>query len=253
MVWKGGRDDIHMPPPHDLTGQSVTAHVPRSVEAMPLMNITNAAQLLFKQHPVNVRRETEGKHAANSIWLWGQGRRPQMPTLQDKFNLTGAVISAVDLIKGIGIYAGLDVINVPGATGYLDTNYKGKAEAALEALQSRDFVYLHVEAPDEAAHGGSLTDKIEAIERFDKDVVGTVMAGIENLGEYRVLLLPDHPTPVAKMTHTKDPVPFVLAGSGVERPAIVADEYSEAAAKRSGLFVSPGHRLMDLLVNDRPL
>ena len=253
MVWKGGRDDIHMPPPHDLTGQSVTAHVPRSVEAMPLMNITNAAQLLFKQHPVNVKRETEGKHAANSIWLWGQGRRPQMPTLQDKFNLNGAVISAVDLIKGIGIYAGLDVIHVPGATGYLDTNYKGKAEAALEALQSRDFVYLHVEAPDEAAHGGSLTDKIEAIERFDKDVVGTVMASIESLGEYRVLLLPDHPTPVAKMTHTKDPVPFVLAGSNVERPAISADEYSEAAAKRSGLFVSPGHQLMDLLVNDRPL
>jgi len=251
MVWKGGRDDIHVPPPHDLTGRSVTEYVPRSAESMPLMNITNAAQLLFKQHPVNVRRETEGKPAANSIWLWGQGRRPQMPTLQDKFNLSGAVISAVDLIKGIGIYAGLDVIDVPGATGYLDTNYKGKAEAALEALQSRDFVYLHVEAPDEAAHGGSLTDKIEAIERFDKDVVGTVMADIDSFGDYRVLLMPDHPTPVAKMTHTKDPVPFVLAGTGVETPIAAAEEYSESAAKQSGLLVTPGHRIMDFLVKGR--
>ena len=253
MVWRGGRDDIHVPPPHDLTGQSVTEYVPRSVEAMPLMNITNAAQLLFKQHPVNVRRETEGKHAANSIWLWGQGRRPKMPTLQDKFKLSGAVISAVDLIKGIGIYAGLDVIDVPGATGYLDTNYKGKGEAALEALKSRDFVYLHVEAPDEAAHAGSLTDKIEAIERFDKDVVGTVMAGIESLGAYRVLLLPDHPTPVAKMTHTKDPVPFVLAGAGVDTAVVPAEEYSEVAAKKSGLVVNPGHHLINLLINGKPL
>jgi 2,3-bisphosphoglycerate-independent phosphoglycerate mutase len=235
MVWKGGRDDINVPPPHDLTGQSVTEYVPRSAEAMPLMNITNAAQLLLKQHPVNVRREKEGQNVANSIWLWGQGRRPSMPTLRDKFNLSGAVISAVDLIKGIGIYAGLDVINVPGATGYLDTNYK------------------HVEAPDEAAHSGSLEDKIEAIERFDADVVGTVMAGIGSLGDYRVLLLPDHPTPVAKMTHTKDPVPFVLAGSGVKTPDVAADEYSEAAAKKSGILVNPGHQVMSLLINGKSL
>jgi len=174
-----------------------------------------------------------------------------MPTLQDKFNLTGAVISAVDLIKGIGIFAGLDVIDVPGATGYLDTNYLGKAEAALEALKTRDYVYLHVEAPDEAAHSGSLTDKIEAIECFDKDVVGTVMAGIDSFGDYRVLLLPDHPTPVEKMTHTKDPVPFVLCGSGKEfapdNNAVAG--YSEAVAKESGLLIDPGHKIMNLLVN----
>jgi 2,3-bisphosphoglycerate-independent phosphoglycerate mutase len=173
-----------------------------------------------------------------------------MPTLQEKFKLNGAVISAVDLIKGIGIYAGLDVIDVPGATGYLDTNYLGKAEAALEALQTRDFVYLHVEAPDEAGHSGNLTDKIEAIERFDEDVVGTVMNGIDALGEYRVLLLPDHPTPVVKMTHTKDPVPFVLADSGNEFTSEKsATEYSESAAKASGVVVAPGHQLMEILVN----
>ena len=252
MVWRGGRDDFNMPPPHDLTGQSIRSHVLRSEEVMPLMQITNAAQLLFRRHPVNLKRENEGKLAANSIWLWGQGRRPQMPTLKDKFHLSGAVISAVDLIKGIGIYAGLDVINVPGATGYLDTNYLGKAEAALEALKTRDFVYLHVEAPDEAAHGGSLTDKIEAIERFDKDVVGTVMNGLRALGDYRVLLLPDHPTPVAKMTHTKDPVPFVLAGSGSEFSAKHYEtEYSESAARASGLVVAPGHRMMEILVSGK--
>jgi 2,3-bisphosphoglycerate-independent phosphoglycerate mutase len=252
MVWRGGRDDLKVAPPHDLTGQSINSHVPRSAEAMPLMQITSAAQLLFKHHPVNLRREKADKLPANSIWLWGQGRRPKMPTLQEKFNLNGAVISAVDLIKGIGIYAGLDVINVPGATGYLDTNYRGKAEAALDALQTRDFVYLHVEAPDEAAHGGKLSDKIEAIERFDKDVVGTVMAGLPALGDYRVLLLPDHPTPVAKMTHTKDPVPFVLAGSGGEFVAKnAAVEYSESAAKAAGVVIDPGYLVMEALIKGR--
>jgi 2,3-bisphosphoglycerate-independent phosphoglycerate mutase len=250
MVWRGGRDDFNVPPPHDLSGQSIRDHILRSEEAMPLMQITSAAQLLFKHHSINVKRENQGKNPANSIWLWGQGRRPQMPTLQDKFNLSGAVISAVDLIKGIGIYAGLDIIDVPGATGYLDTNYLGKAEAALRALETRDFVYLHVEAPDEAAHGGSLTDKIEAIERFDKEVVGTVMNRIGGLGEYRVLLLPDHPTPVEKMTHTKDPVPFVLAGSGREFASKDSvTEYSESAARASGLVVDPGHLMMEALVN----
>ena len=248
MVWRGGRDDIHVPPPHDLTGKSITGHVPRSAEAMPLMQITNAAQLLLKDHPVNLAREKQGKHPANSIWLWGQGKRPQMPTLQEKFKISGAVISAVDLIKGIGVYAGLDIINVPGATGYLDTNYLGKAEAALEALLNKDFVYLHVEAPDEAAHGGSLTDKIEAIERFDRDVVGTVMNGIGSLGDYRVLLLPDHPTPVEKMTHTKDPVPFVLAGTGISPDSANAQEYSEAAARATGVHIDPGHQVMSCLV-----
>ncbi|NOR49443.1 MAG: cofactor-independent phosphoglycerate mutase [Desulfuromonadales bacterium] len=252
MVWRGGQDDLNVLPPHDLTGKSILDHVPRSEKSMPLMQIVNAAQLLFKRHPVNLKREKEGKPPANSIWLWGQGRRPQMPTLQEKFNLSGAVISAVDLIKGIGIYAGLDVINVQGATGYLDTNYRGKAEAALEALETRDFVYLHVEAPDEAAHGGSLSDKIEAIERFDEDVVGTVMNGIDALGDYRVLLLPDHPTPVVKMTHTKDPVPFVLSGSGSEFSSQkAATEYSEAAAQESGLVVDPGYQMMEILVSGK--
>ncbi len=248
MVWRGGRHGFKVPPPHDLTNKSVIGHLPRSAEAMPLMQITSASQLIFKQHPVNRKRERNGQLPANSIWLWGEGKRPQMPTLTERFNLTGAVISAVDLIKGIGIYAGLDVINVPGATGYLDTNYLGKAQYSLEALRTRDFVYLHVEAPDEAAHSGSLEDKIEAIERFDRDVVGTVMAGIGELGDHRILLLPDHPTPVAKMTHTSDPVPFVIYGSQGEYPANGASGYCETNAKASGVLVDPGHELMERLV-----
>lgn len=248
MVWRNGRDGFDFAPPHDLTNQSVREHLPRGGDAEPLAQIINSAQMLFRNHPVNQAREAAGRLPANSIWLWGQGRRPQMPTFGDKFGLSGAVISAVDLIKGIGIYAGLDVIEVPGATGYLDTNYRGKAEAALEALRTRDLVYLHVEAPDEAAHSGHLQDKIEAIERFDAEVVGTVLDGLPALGEYRVLLLPDHPTPVEKMTHTRDPVPFVLFGSGAEFPANGAGDYSENSARTSGLRIEPGHLLMDILV-----
>jgi len=252
MVWRGGRDDFKFTPPHDLTNQSIRDHLLRSAAAEPLMQITNGAQLLFKTHPVNRKRELAGKMPANSIWLWGQGRRPQMPTLQEKYGLTGAVISAVDLIKGIGIYAGLEVINVPGATGYIDTNYKGKAEAALAALQHHDYVYVHVEAPDEAAHAGNLQDKLQAIEDFDREVVGTVMARAAELGDYRILVLPDHPTPVAKMTHTKDMVPFILYGSGGEfAPCGVVDGYHEPAAASTGVKVAPGHLLMQTLVQGR--
>lgn len=249
MVWRNGREDFSLVPPHDLTNQSVRHHLPRSTETAELMQITNSAQMLFKNHPVNLRRHAAGQLEANSIWLWGQGKRPRMATFQERYGLSGAVISAVDLIKGIGVYAGLRVIDVPGATGYLDTNYVGKAEAALAALREVDFVYLHVEAPDEAAHGGLLDDKLTAIERFDELVVGTVVAGLEELGPCRLLVLPDHPTPVQRMTHTKDPVPFILYGSGGEFPPVGSvTAYSERAARSTGVTVAPGCQLLDKLV-----
>lgn len=252
MVWRGGRDDFRLAPPHDLTGQSLRSHMPRSREAEPLMQVTTSSQLLFKNHPVNLRRATEGRPPANSIWLWGQGKRPRMQTLRELYGLSGAVISAVDLIKGIGIYAGLQVINVPGATGYLDTNYRGKAQAALEALRDVDLVYVHVEAPDEAAHGGHLDDKLEAIERFDADVVGTILAGLDELGDSRLLVLPDHPTPVRRMTHTKDAVPFILKGSSGEFPPRGSvSGYSEANARSTGLLVAPGHLMLQHLISGR--
>lgn len=249
MVWRGGRDQFHLTPPHDLTGQSIRDHVPRSTAANPMVQIFNSSQMLFNRHPVNQKRIAEGKLPANSIWLWGQGRRPQMPTLQEQYGLTGAVISAVDLIKGIGIYAGLEVINVPGATGYVDTNYLGKAEAALEALEKLDFVYVHVEAPDEAGHAGNLDDKIMAIEKFDQDVVGTIRRGIAKFGEYRIAVLPDHPTPLRLMTHTRDAVPFILYGSGGEfAPVGTPARYSEKEARATGVILDPGHLLMKSLV-----
>lgn len=249
MVWRGGRDQFNLTPPHDLSGKSIRNHVPRSAEAEPIVQITNSAQMLFNRHPVNQKRVAAGKLPANSIWLWGQGRRPQMPTLVARYGLRGAVISAVDLIKGIGVYAGLEVIEVPGATGYIDTNYLGKAEAALAALERLDFVYVHVEAPDEAAHAGNLDDKIQAIEQFDRQVVGTVRDGIGRLGEHRIAVLPDHPTPVQLMTHTRDAVPFILYGStGEFEPRGEVAGYTEKQARATGVRLDPGHLLMRALV-----
>jgi 2,3-bisphosphoglycerate-independent phosphoglycerate mutase len=250
LVWKNGGDRLRLTPPHDLTGQSIENYLPQGEGAEKLIYLMNSAQLLLNNHPVNIRRKTEGQPEANSIWLWGQGRAPRMETLKEKFGISGAVISAVDLIKGIGIYAGLDVIEVPGATGYIDTNYRGKAQAALEALKTRDFVYLHVEAPDEAAHAGNLDDKIRAIESFDEEVVGTVIDHLPDLGDFRVLVLPDHPTPVRKMTHSSGPVPFILFGSRGEFPPAEGNisGYDEASAASTGILIHPGHLLMHNLI-----
>jgi len=246
MVWKNGKDKLKFVPPHDISDQDVGDHLPQGDGADELISLMTSSQMLFCQHPVNVKREKERKLPATSIWLWGHGRAPMMETMQQRFGVNGgAVISAVDLIKGIGVYAGLDVINVPGATGYIDTNYRGKAEAALEALKTRDFVYLHVEAPDEAAHSGNLEDKLSAIESFDKEVVGVVLAGLPAFKDYRVMVLPDHPTPVARKTHTSDPVPFALYGSNGEFKAETSVAcYSEQEAKASGIVFNPGYTLM---------
>ncbi|MFO7576198.1 MAG: cofactor-independent phosphoglycerate mutase [Pelovirga sp.] len=246
MVWKNGKDRLKFTPPHDISAQSIEDHLPQGEGAAVLHDLMNSAQMLLLDHPVNNRRTAQKQLPANSIWLWGHGRKPRMETYQQRYGLTGAVISAVDLIRGIGVNAGLDIINVPGATGYIDTNYRGKAEYAIEALKTRDFVYLHVEAPDEAAHGGMLKEKIEAIENFDRLVVGTICNNLDQIGDCRILVTPDHPTPVAKRTHTRDPVPFVMYDSRRDYPSTV-QAYSEAEARRTGLTVA-GHRLLDLLL-----
>lgn len=252
LVWKGGKDRMQCTPPHDITNQGIENYLPEGDGAQELINLITSSQLLLKRHPVNLAREKRGDLPANSIWLWGQGRAPHMETMEARFGLRGAVISAVDLIKGIGVCAGLDIINVPGATGYIDTNYLGKAEAALEALKTRDFVYLHVEAPDEASHSGSLTNKMKAIEDFDKLVVGTIMDGMAALGPHRVLVLPDHPTPVAKMTHTSDPVPYLLYDSAGDFPPLrPADGYSESMASASGIRITPGFKLFARMLNGK--
>lgn len=240
LVWKGGNDRIKTIPPHDITGKSIFPYLPSGEGEDKLIELMKASQAILRDNPVNP--------AANSIWLWGQGKAPSMQTYKEKFGLTGSVISAVDLMKGIGIYAGLDVIDVPGATGWIDTNYKGKAEYALKSLEIKDFVYVHVEAPDEAAHNGKLKEKIKAIEDFDELVVGTVLKGINKLGDCRLLLLPDHPTPISLKTHTKDPVPFVFYDSKNAGNSGVKG-YDEDSAKGTGLFLEDGFKLMEMMVS----
>lgn len=246
MVWRGGKDGMRTTPPHDISGKSIIDSLPRGDGAETLNNIMNHAQMVLHSHPINVKRTEQGHSPANSVWLWGHGKTPRIDTYREKFGLTGAVISAVDLIKGIGICAGLDIINVEGATGYIDTNYLGKGVAALAALENHDFVYVHVEAPDEASHAGNMRHKLQAIEDFDRQVVGTVLEGIKKFGEYVVLCMPDHPTPVKLMTHTSDPVPFVIYRSGSE-VGNGAASYDEFQAKSTGLVLD-GHSLLPQLI-----
>ena len=226
-------------PPHDISGQPVEEHLPRGQDSQLLVSLMEAARPVLERHPVNRRRKAAGKRPANAIWLWGQGPAPDMPSFAEKYGLCGAMISAVDLLKGIGRYAGMEVIDVPGATGNIDTNYQGKVDAALQALQSRDFVYLHIEAPDEAGHEGETDLKVRAIELFDEKVVGPVLQGLEKSGaDWRVLLMPDHATPIAIKTHSSDPVPFTIAGSGIQPDSL--DRFDEAAAK-AGIRAGAGH------------
>lgn len=246
LVWDQGDAGWKTYPPHDLTGQEVSRLFVHDGPAAPLWELIKASWRVLQTHDLNLRRRVEGKKPATSIWLWGQGKPPQLPTLKERFGLSGAVISAVDLIRGIGLYAGLTPIRVPGATGYLDTNYEGKVNAALEALKDKDFVFIHVEAPDEAGHKGELTLKIQAIEDFDKRVVGPLMEGLKKVGEHRVLVMCDHLTPIAVKTHTPEPVPFVLYDS-----RIMGDcdwPYSESAARSSGLLLEQGAALLPRLL-----
>lgn len=247
LVWKGKGDKIKTTPPHDITEQEIGEYLPTGEGAQALIKLMTDTQIFLHEHPINRARIEEGKRAANATWPWGQGRAPHMPSFAERFGLNGGVISAVDLIKGIGICAGLRAIAVPGATGYLDTNYQGKAEYALQALEQGDFVYLHVEAPDEASHNGDLEAKIAAIEDFDKKVVGTILKGMEDKGDYRIMVLPDHPTPLEIRTHADDPVPFVIYDSTQKRPS-GAGGFNEQEASKSGMVIKEGHTLMERLV-----
>jgi 2,3-bisphosphoglycerate-independent phosphoglycerate mutase len=247
LVWRNGKEGMKTTPPHDITGKCIDKYLPKGEGGEQLVRIMTETRELLVNHPVYKKRTESKKLPANSIWLWGQGKAPKMQTYRERFGLSGAVISAVDLIRGIGVYAGLDVIKVPGATGYVDTNYQGKAEAALDALEKVDFVYLHVEAPDESSHSGILEYKIRAIEDFDAKIVGPILDGIGRFGDYRIMCVSDHPTPLRIKTHTSEPVPFVIYSGedGEEADLKGFDEYS---AKDAGLFVNEGFRLMEMMM-----
>lgn len=238
LVAQGKFDGLQTTPPHDIIGELVDRYLPEGEGAEVLWDLMEASEAIFEDADVNRRRRAQGELPVTGIWPWGQGRSPRLPPLE----VEGGVISAVDLIRGIGVLTGLRVVPVPGITGYLDTNYEGKASYALEALRESDLVYLHVEAPDEAGHAGSIEDKIRAIEDFDRKVVGPVWEGIKRMGG-KLLVLADHRTPIPVRTHTSEPVPFVIWPGDLPLQA-----FSEKAAE-DGLWVEEGHRLMEMLYN----
>jgi 2,3-bisphosphoglycerate-independent phosphoglycerate mutase len=245
LVWHKGDESVETIPPHDWTGKDVSRYLNSNGKKAPLLRIMKRAETILRDNPLN-------KSGANYIWLWGQGKAPCMPKFWEKYHKNGAVISAVDLMKGIGVYAGLEVVNVPGATGYLDTNYKGKAEYALNALKEKDIVYVHVEAPDEASHGGRIEDKIEAIEKFDGLVVREVLEGLEQFRTYKIMVITDHFTPISLKTHTRDPVPFAIYCSKGMDIKTQVNGFSEKEAQRTNIFIEEGFRLMDRFLRDTP-
>jgi 2,3-bisphosphoglycerate-independent phosphoglycerate mutase len=250
LVWEDGPLDSPTIPPHDVLDQNMAGYL-KEGPADGVIDLIRASWGVLKDHPVNRKRKAGGRKEANSVWLWGQGRAPELPTFGERFGLRGGVISAVDLIKGMGIYAGFKPIPVEGATGYLNTNFRGKALAALEALRSLDFVMLHVEAPDEASHQGNIAEKIQAIEAFDEKVVGPVLEGLRVHGDYRVLVVSDHLTPIVKRTHSSEPTPFAWARkSEIESPA-PSGAFNEVAAGESGLIFEQGHTLIEAFLSAR--
>ncbi|MBF0524523.1 MAG: cofactor-independent phosphoglycerate mutase [Deltaproteobacteria bacterium] len=251
LIIDGGDAQADTIPPHDIPGQQIAPYLDRLGPEALIVKLMNRAQEILPRYDVNKARIAAGKKPANGIWLWGQGPAPAMPTIKEKYGLDGAIISAVDLLKGIGRLAGLKVIDVPGATGYLDTNYQGKADAALESLREGDFVFVHVEAPDEAGHTGLLHDKLKAIEDFDAKIVSPILEGLRTAGhDFRLLIMCDHLTPLQVRTHTREPVPFALMSSSEDtRQAAGTRPFTEKAAQAAGLLVPHGRQLINRLVN----
>jgi 2,3-bisphosphoglycerate-independent phosphoglycerate mutase len=250
MVWRNGKEGMQTTPPHDITDQKVAAFMPAGEGADRLLRLMEESRPLLADHPVNKKRAGDGHRQATSIWLWGQGRAPALPSLAARFGIKGGVISAVDIINGLGVYAGLERVYVPGITGFLDTNYKGKGEYGVRSLEKNDLVFIHVEATDEAGHMGDVNAKIQAIEDFDEKVVGTVLQGMSGRKDWRVLLMPDHPTAIALKTHVSDPVPFVLfsAEEPCDNPGL---GYNERDALQTGVVVKQAFKLMEALIERR--
>jgi len=252
MIWKNGRDKMKCTPPHDISGRKIGAYLPSGKGADLLNDMMERSVDILMDNPVNKQRVRNGRLPANSLWFWGQGKKLTVPLFKDKYGIEGSLISAVDLTKGLGICAGFDIINVKGATGYIDTNYKGKADAALKALKTCDFVYVHVEAPDEAGHNGDVKAKIQAIEDFDEKVVGTVMKGIDKLGDCSVLVMPDHPTPIRLKTHTMEPVPFIIYRNSRKPEGPGSSSYSEYICRMKKVrYFEKGHKLMDYFIKGK--
>jgi 2,3-bisphosphoglycerate-independent phosphoglycerate mutase len=243
--------DTECTPPHDITGKRIEEYLPGGKDGKFFVQLIEASMVALELHPVNLKRIEDGKNPANSIWVWGQGYAPKFTPFRELYGKTGAIISAVDLLKGIGIYAGLDVIEVPGATGYLDTNYEGKVSAAIEVLKTRDLVFVHVEAPDEAGHEGSIDKKLKAVEDFDSRIVAPILKHAKASTEpFTILVLPDHPTPISLKTHTKDPIPFAVYRTDKNDPD-KAEAFDEESIKKGSIGLVKASDLIGMLVKDK--
>ncbi len=244
LIWDKGTLDIGtLTPPHDISGQKVTNYLNVNDNGKKLLDMMKRSYDLLKDHPVNRDRIKRGLHPANSIWLWGEGVRKDLTTFEEKYGLKGAMISAVDLLKGIGKFTGMKVISVPGATGYIDTNFGGKAQAAINTLnEGSDFVYIHVEAPDECGHRFEIQNKVKSIELIDKLILGPILEAFKNQ-DIKILICPDHPTPLALKTHTNAPVPYLIYDSRKELKGV--NKFSEEEAEKTGKYVSVGHTLIE--------
>jgi len=244
LVWEGGSTNVNLTPPHDISDRKITEYLPKGEGADKLLEMMKKSEKILKNHPVNQKRIAEGKNPATSIWVWGEGTKPQLESFEKLYGLKGSVISAVDLIKGIAICAEMNSIDVEGANGNYNTNFEGKAEAALNAIMGdSDFVYLHMEGPDECGHQGDAEKKKLAVERIDEKVIGFLREKLsEAKVDYKMLILPDHPTPISLKTHVSDPVPYIIYDSANEKSG--GETYTEKNAKKTGIYIDKGHELM---------
>ena len=250
LIWNNGTLDLGtLTPPHDITGKPVRGHLPEHPNAKKLYEMMKRSYDVLKNHPLNLEREKRGERPATSMWFWGEGVRKPLAGFKDKFGVSASMISAVDLLKGIGKFSGMTVVNVDGATGYLDTNFEGKAQAAIDELRrGQDFVYIHVEAPDECGHRYEIENKVRAIEMIDKRILAPILDALEQFDDYKVMILPDHPTPLSLRTHTNDPVPYMIYHKKAEREGV--ERLCEESAKATGIFVPIGHKLIEHFIKD---
>lgn len=249
LIWANGTTDLGtMTAPHDITGKVITDYLSTAENAKPLIEMMKKSYDILKDHPVNIARKAQGKRPANSIWLWGEGTRPAMKSFEEIFGIKGSVVSAVDLIKGIGGCAKMEVAEVEGATGYLDTNFEGKANAALDLLERNDLVYIHFEAPDECGHRNEPENKVKAIEMIDSRVLPILFDGLKKYDDYKIMILPDHPTPIVTRTHASDPVPYLIYHKNNEITGV--DTINEETAKATGNYIDFGPGIMPHFLKD---
>ena len=243
LIWHGGTTELgNMTPPHDITGKVIGPHLSTAETARPLLEMMEKSFDLLKDHPVNKARVAAGRRPANCIWLWGEGKRPALQPFEALYGIKGGMVSAVDLLKGIANCAGMEVAEVPGATGYIDTDFEGKAKAALDLLTRNDLVYVHFEAPDECGHRNEPENKVKAIEMIDSRVLPILEEGLEQYEDYKILLLPDHPTPIVTRTHASDPVPYLLYQKSAPKTGV--DTINEETAKATGIYMENGPAMM---------